>query len=278
MTANRDASSTGYILTFHSQNVPGYPHSDIDDHVALDRALELVAELRMPVLRLVEVARQLRRGGLGLPPKYVCLTFDDGTDYDWEPVRGPTGQVHEPFVAILQRHSKRWAGVVWKRKVVATSFVVASPEARLDIMRPLLPVCMSEGWWKPAQRSGFIDIGVHGWDHVHPSVVAMQSQPQLVERFDRVASLEQAQVQVERAGSYIAERAGTESAQLFAYPYGQVSEFLAASYLPGQDRIIAAFTTEGTPIKPGMDIWRLPRMVCGWHWRSVPELRALLVN
>jgi len=261
------AARKGFVLTFHSQNVTGYEHAALDDHVALDESLNLLAALGMPVLRLVDAVHYLRESPDKLPARYVCLTFDDGTDFDWRLVKGPTGQIHEPFSSILKRH-----------EATGTSFVVASPEAREDIMRPLQPVQMSEDWWHDAQQSGLIDIGVHGWDHVHPSVTAMRSTPDLIERFDRVASREQALLQIDKAVDYIATRAGPGSARVFAYPYGQVSDFLADSYLPAQDRILAAFTTAGVAIEEGMDRWRLPRFVCGWHWRSPDELRKLLLD
>lgn len=261
-----NSARKGFVLVFHSQNVAGYDHATLDDHVALDESLSLVVALRLPVLRLVDTVRYLQEAPDKLPMRYVCLTFDDGTDFDWKEVTGPAGQVHEPFAAILKRHGA----------VNATSFVIASPQAREDIMRPLKPVRMSEDWWDEAQESGLIDIGLHGWDHVHPSVTAMQSTPDLIERFDRVASPEQAQLQIDKAADYIAARAGPASARVFAYPYGQVSDFLADSYLPAQSRILAAFTTAGVALEDGMDRWRLPRFVCGWHWRSSDELRALL--
>ena len=259
------AGSRGYILAFHSQNVEGAHYKVHDDHVGLDATLGELAECSVPVLRLLDVVLTLRDAPHRLPARYACITFDDGTDYDWEAIRGPSGQVHESFGSILRRYGAS-----------GTAFVIASPEAREDIMRRLSPVRMSEAWWREAQQSGVVDIGVHGWDHVHPSVASVASTPDLAGRFDRVATPAQARKQVDDAVEYIALRAGPGSARLFAYPYGQVSEYLASDYLERQDRIFAAFTTDGIALTPGMDRWRLPRFVHGWHWHGRPALRSLL--
>ena len=55
-----------------------------------------------------------------------------------------------------------------------------------------------------------------------------------------------------------------------------VSEFIAMQCFPSQDEILGAFTTEGRPLREDCDPWRLPRFVCGWHWKTNDELRALL--
>jgi hypothetical protein len=55
-----------------------------------------------------------------------------------------------------------------------------------------------------------------------------------------------------------------------------VSDYLADEYFPAQSETWAAFTTEARPLVEGADLWRLPRFVCGWHWKSAPELEAIL--
>ncbi len=266
----------GFVLAFHSHNIAGSGYAT-NDHVALDESLQVIAELAIPVLRLLDVVMRLRADPNELPRRFACITFDDGTDYDWKPIAHPAWGAQEAMVDILRRHSKSLIPGIWLRKTRATSFVIASPQARQQIMRALHPVLMSEDWWPTAQRSGFMDIGVHGWNHVHPSVDEMQSSPELVERFDRIASLDQALLQVNRAVEYIVSRARGDSARTFAYPYGHVSDYLADTFFPTQDRVLAAFTTEGMPLEPGMDIWRLPRLVCGWHWKEREELQQLLL-
>jgi peptidoglycan/xylan/chitin deacetylase (PgdA/CDA1 family) len=264
----------GFVLTFHSNNISGNTYQS-NDHVALDQSLALIERLRLPVLRLADVAAALRDAAFSrLPARFVCITFDDGTDYDWKAVPHPVHGVQEPMIRILQRHSTRLLGLLWRRRAVATSFVIASPMARKEMAGPENP--LSDDWWAHAQSSGFMDIGSHGWNHVHPAVSEMRECPELIEAFGKIATADEARKQIEGAAGYIRAKAGEDSARLFAYPYGQVSEYLANEYLPAQKEIRAAFTTEDRPLLENADIWRLPRFVCGWHWKSNDDLEGIL--
>lgn len=106
----------------------------------------------------------------------------------------------------------------------------------------------------------------------------MRACPELVEAFGRIATAEQAELQIGRAYEYIRARTKSDCARLFTYPYGQVSEYLANHYLPAQDKVWAGFTTEARPLEQGADIWRLPRYVCGWDWKSNDELKRILFD
>jgi peptidoglycan/xylan/chitin deacetylase (PgdA/CDA1 family) len=269
---------TGHVLTFHSQNIAGTSGAT-NDHVALDECIALLRSAGIPVLRALEVVRRMRRGAFGsLPQRFACITFDDGTDFDWRdlghPQHGPQPSMH----SILRKHSLRLLGPLWLRRIPATSFVIASPEARREISSEAFhdPAMMSDDWWRAAQSSGLLDIGSHGWDHVHPAVSQVRARPGLTEAFHNVATREEAALQIERSHEFIRAKAGGRAARLFAYPYGQVSEFLAAEYLPRQHDTWAAFGTEARPWREDCDIWRLPRYVCGWNWKSSAELERIL--
>lgn len=255
----------GFVLAFHSHNVSGNTY-DTNDHVALDGSLGLIEALGLPVLRLAQVVGELRANSFSrLPERFVCVTFDDGSDYDWKPVRHPLHGDQEPM-----------ADIVRLREAFATSFVIASPAARDEIVAADKPYRLSEDWWAKAQASGFFDIGSHGWNHVHPAVREMRECPELIEAFGKIRTAAQAKLQVDTAAHYIREHAGADAARLFAYPYGQVSDYLADEYFPAQSETWAAFTTEARPLVEGADLWRLPRFVCGWHWKSAAELEAIL--
>ncbi len=267
--------ASGFILAFHSHSISGATYAT-NDHVALDESIALVQRLRIPVLRLLDVVKELRRGAFAtLPERFVCLTFDDGADYDWVDTRHAEQGMQPSMHSILRRHSRRLIGPWWLRKACGTSFVIASPAARRD-MEAALPVRLSDTWWPEAQASGLLDIGSHGWDHVHPAVSEMKSRPELIESFHKIDSGEEAQLQMDCAYEFIRRMTGSDSARLFAYPYGQVSEFIANEYLPGQKHYWAAFTTEARPLHEDCNIWQLPRYVCGWNWKSAEELGKLL--
>jgi peptidoglycan/xylan/chitin deacetylase (PgdA/CDA1 family) len=257
----------GFVLAFHSHNISGNGY-ETNDHVALDESLGLLAGLGVPVLRLASVVDALRAGSFAqLPERFACLTFDDGSDYDWLRLDHPLHGWQEPMAAIVAR-----------RRCVATSFVIASPAARDEIAGPQKAYRLSDDWWADAQACGYFDIGSHGWNHVHPAVSEMQASPALVENFGNVRTPDEAELQIGTAARYIQAKAGARSARLFAYPYGQVSDYLADEWLPAQDEILAAFSTEDRPLEEGADIWRLPRFVCGWHWKSNAGLEDILAR
>ncbi|MBC8022972.1 MAG: polysaccharide deacetylase family protein, partial [Burkholderiales bacterium] len=234
-----------------------------------------------PVLRLLDVARELRAGSFArLPPRFACITFDDGSDYDWRDAAFPGHGVQRSMSSILRSHSRKLLGLAWLKRAHATSFVIASPRARHEIAASALgdPGLMSDSWWREAQRSGLMDIGTHGWNHVHPAVSEMASRPELVERFDRIDNPVDAGLQVDRAYESIHARAGGDAGRIFAYPYGQVSEFIAAKHLPAQRDVVAAVAVEPKPLQAQTDPWRIPRYVCGPDWSSDEGLEALLAR
>ena len=270
----------GFVLTFHSHNIAGNDYAT-NDHVALDATLGLLERLRVPVVRLLTAARHLRAGTLGsLPPRFACLTFNDGSDFDWRDIRHPVHGPQRSMFSILRAHSTSLLGLAWTRRAHATSFVIASPRARAEIAAAALGDAglMTDRWWRPAQRSGLMDIGTHGWNHVHPAVSEMAAHPELVESFQRVEGSEEARLQVDAAFDAIAAVAGGDAARIFAYPYGQVSEFIAARHLPAQDRIVAAVAVEPRPLAQDSDPWRIPRYVCGPDWSSDADLERLLAG
>ena len=261
-----------FVLAFHSTTVSGNTY-ETNDHVALDEALSWLEHHRIPVLPLSFVVARLRQGVLdSLPAKSVCLTFDDGPDYDWLDVVHPTHGRQPSIGSILKRHS---APGLSGHTTCGTSFVIASRKAREEIAEPE-EVEFSDEWWHEAHASGFLEIGSHGWNHLHPRVSEMRTKPELVESFDRICTWAEADLQLKRAFEYIREKAGADAGRLFAYPYGKVSEFVATEYLPRQSDYLAAFTTAASPIHKHCDIWRLPRYVSGWHFRSNGDLKAIL--
>jgi len=268
----------GFILAFHSHNIAGNTY-ETNDHVALDGSLGLLGELGIPVLRLADIVRALRERTFGeLPARFAAITMDDGSDYDWKPLTHPVHGPQEPMGAIVRRHTRAILGIFARRRACATAFVIASPEARDQITGPAKPYRLSDDWWAEAQSSGYFDIGCHGWNHVHPLVEEVRRSPDLVEAFGNVRTPEEAERQVTQAARFIRGRAGAAAAHLFAYPYGQVSDYLADTWLPAQDDVLAAFTTVDRPLEAGADPWRLPRYVCGWHWKSSDDLRAILAG
>ena len=64
--------------------------------------------------------------------------------------------------------------------LAATSFVIASPEARramestFDAEYTFLSAgVLNDNWWSPAIATGLIAIANHSWDHLHPALASV---------------------------------------------------------------------------------------------------------
>lgn len=249
------------ILTYHAMNIGGNDYAD-NDHVALASDLATIARMGRRVVPLARVVAALLGDDVDLNGA-VALSFDDGSWFDWYDIEHPTCGMQRGFAALLR-----------EANAVATSFVIASPAARVELDRS----CMvgrgwwGDEWWHDAIVEGRIAIESHSWDHAHDSLG-------LSGRFDSVDSYASADAEIRQAADYIDARCAPHRASLLAYPYGQRSEYLEREYLPRhahEHRVRAAFTTEPAPVTRASNRWALPRYVCGHHWKSPDELERLL--
>lgn len=84
--------------------------------------------------------------------------------------------------------------------------------------------------------------------------------------------------EIRMASDWITARIG-RPCEMFAYPFGHSNEFLSRDYLPGRSaehRALAAFGTQGRAVANDDSVWDLPRLICGYHWKSSAELQAFL--
>lgn len=259
------------ILTYHSQLIFGHDYA-LNSHVALAEDLERIraAGRRLVPLSAVVDAVLGKDTGFDLG-RAVCITFDDGTDFDWHALEHPQHGRQPGFAQVLRDHARRhgiWAG--------ATSFVLASADARRLIAREALGrEWMNHDWWRAAQAEGVIEIQSHGWDHRHPCLPADDTP---LGDFYGVDNEAACRLQVEQASDVIGQLCGRRP-DLFAYPYGQASDFLRYEYLPRrqlQHGLRAAVGTEPGHVHLDSDPWFLPRYIHVEHWKSGAELEALL--
>ena len=133
-------------------------------------------------------------------------------------------------------------------------------------------------WWREATASGVMDVECHSWDHVHPNLDEVAQQDQVKGDFGMVRTYADCDVQFARAGAYMGANLGKRPS-LFAYPYGQVSDYVTDEYLPtyrAEHQFRAAFTTDSRAVSRSDNIWRLPRYVFGQDWKTPEGLKDIL--
>jgi peptidoglycan/xylan/chitin deacetylase (PgdA/CDA1 family) len=279
----------GFVLTYHSHHVVGADYAR-NDHAALALDLELVTRLGGELVSLRSLVEAFY-GPERKPPDrsrtLVALTFDDGPAYDVEPFVHPEFGPQRGFLGIMRDFLAR-GGAATQPGLSATSFVIASPEARAVIESTydaaytyVGPGAMTDAWWNGAIEDGLIAIANHSWDHLHPALPKVAHSRQVRADFTQVLTDEDAEAQIAAAGEFIARRTVARSAPFFAYPFGQSNAFLAEDYLPrnaARLKLQAAFTDEPRPVTGAQNRWRLPRYICGHHWKSSEELAAILAG
>lgn len=267
------------VLAYHAVNISGNGYAS-NDHVAFAADLRLIADLGLHIVPLHWVVDQL----LGMAnrdlTRCVALSCDDGSDFDWfdleHPSHGPQRSLfHCLGDFITERGSSAQPGLH------LTSFVIASPQAREHIDRGCLAGhgWMSDRWWKQAVQSGRMAIENHSFDHNHtaiplPGLFGMQRGS-----FHPVDNRERADAQIAAAAAYINAQTNPYKTTLFCYPYGHVNDYLRREYFPECTDVHgmrAAFGDGATPVTAASDRWNVPRYICGWHWKSPEQLRAIL--
>jgi peptidoglycan/xylan/chitin deacetylase (PgdA/CDA1 family) len=284
----RSALNYGLVLAYHSHHVVGDEYG-LNDHLALAEDLELITTAGYRIVPIVDFVDSWGRwsrasGGVPQATQLIALTFDDGPVYDVADFVHPEFGQQRSFLNILRDFQAKHAGNV-QPDLHATSFVIASPEARSVMERTfdadytyLGPQSMGDEWWTPAIETGMIGIANHSWDHLHPALRTVAHSRQVRADFRQVVTLEDANAQIAAASAFIAQRTGGKASPFFAYPFGHYNDFLVSSYFPqhATSGVRAAFSIDPRPVVGQDSIWCLPRYVCGDNWRSPDELWRIL--
>lgn len=267
------------VLTYHGLHAPGWGYHE-NDHVALEHDLEMLAGLGFRVISLSRLLQALldERLEIARGDRLVALTFDDGTDLDYEDfAHADYGHLKSLRRILLESACQSLDG----GPPHATSFVIASPAARTELDR----TCIAgrgqwrDHWWLDAARDGPLGIANHSWDHTHPSLEKLVVDEWHRGRFDGIDDFKSADAEILEAEKYIREKTGARSSPYFAYPYGHSNGFLVEEYFPARsDWFEAAFTTGGRPVTPSDCRWLIPRFVCGDHWKSPEGLMEILTG
>ena len=264
------------ILTYHALHAPGDDYAS-NDHAALETDMAVLRRLGFRIAPLADVAAYAADNGARYLEQgtWAALSFDDGTDWDYHDY-DYDGRCIKSFYTILKEAAVHGESP----PPTAVSFVIASPEARRILDR----TCIAgrdnwrDSWWSDATRSGVLGIGNHSWDHVHDTLPTVAQREQRKGTFLGVDSLADADIQIRQAEQFICARAGATT-RLFAYPYGEAPDYLVADYFPNHRErhgIVAAFVTGGDYATRRSNRWKIPRFVCGEHWKTPDELARIL--
>ena len=282
-------SGRAVVLTYHSHHVVGPSYAE-NDHLALAMDLELITEVGGLLVPLADIVDSLVGDRDSRSPRHgawlrVAITFDDGPNYDVMPLDHPVLGRQPGFLGVMRQFIAKH-GERCQSGLSATSFVIASPEARRVIETTFDPQytfqepgSMTDDWWDGAIDTGLISIANHSWDHLHPALSELAHSQQARADFARVRTPEDADRQIAAAGRFIAARTHGRASPFFAYPFGHYNEFLTKHYFPGvrTHGVRAAFTVDPRRVAPAQNVWRIPRFVCGDDWKSPGELEAILL-
>jgi len=268
------------VLTYHSVNIVENSYR-ANDHIALASDLSTLTRLGWRIVSIREVVswHQFSNVESG-SEKAVAISCDDGSWFDYYDLEHPTCGMQRSFLNILRDFKAQWGAYI-KSPPHITTFVISSPDARdeLDKKGLIGKRWWGDEWWSDAEASGMMEIGCHSWDHVHPDLERVVQRNQVKGDFSLINSFQDCEIQVRRAGDYIAAQLEGRRPILYAYPWGEASEYIQTTYLPNyRDRhgFEAAFSTEPKPLEKSDSIWSLPRFVFGRDWTSPEGLESLL--
>ncbi|MCF6318428.1 MAG: polysaccharide deacetylase family protein [Proteobacteria bacterium] len=259
-----------FILTYHSTNIFGNTYQT-NDLVAFRSDLQLFKELCVEIISTHDLVAWLK-GKKSLDPdgKYVALTFDDGCELDYYDWQHPTHGYQQSFYTSMKTYDG---------KIHATSFVIASDKARMDLVNTCTAgfEIWGDQWWQEAENSGLFSVENHSWDHLHATLLTVKQKNNLKGDFTKIDNLSDANTQIKEASGYINSRVLNKRTTLFAYPYGHYNDYLTREYFPiEQNEISAAFTCGAEPVIQNTNLWKVPRYVCGLDWKTSLELTEML--
>ena len=266
------------ILTWHAIDVAGDDCAS-NDHAAFREDLEKIHALGLRVVPLAAIARALVRRELASLDGCLGLSFDDGADFDFHDMPHPTWGPQRGMSNLLADFRARH-GAGAQPSLHATSFTIVSPEARRALDATSLIGCgwWNDDWYASAERRGTMAVESHSWDHNDASLAATATRaPRGRFMIEEEADAEAEIGEAARALRALRKRDGDV---LFAYPFGDVSAFLARDWFPRRGDALgipAAFSAnDPEPVHGGSSRWAIPRFTARHHWKSPEELERLL--
>jgi hypothetical protein len=267
------------VLTYHSNNIAGNDYTG-NDHVAFAADLRLIDDLGLRIVPLQRVVDRLLGRHADDLHHCVALTCDDGTDFDHVDIdhptdglqrslfnclrdfrnaarrRGPAGPAPDQLRDFRSRrartdgqgvHGRTWLD---ERGVVARSRLFGPDGDREPQLGP--------------QPSVPADARVRSaWSAATSSRSRPKRRPNSRLRKRRTTCR-----RASAAGRVCSATRSAISANTYTETGCRRAAHRSASTLPS--------ATARPPVTESGDRWNLPRYICGWHWKTPDELRAIL--
>ncbi len=267
------------VLTYHAVNIAGNDYAT-NDHIAFAHDLRLIRELGLRIVPATWVIDQMTGAAQRDLRGCVALTCDDGSHFDYYDLDHPQHGPQRSLFNCMADFAAEF-GESAQPDMHLTCFVIASRDARDHIDRQCLVGrdWMSDRWWQPAAQSGRIGIENHSFDHNHAAIPLPGVDGMERGTFFTVDTVARADAEIAQAARLIDLVIAPQKTSLFCYPFGNVNDFLRDEYFPdhtAEHGMRAAFGDGAQPATEHTDRWNVPRFVCGWHWKSPDELRAIL--
>jgi peptidoglycan/xylan/chitin deacetylase (PgdA/CDA1 family) len=273
------------ILTYHPIHIVENSYVG-NDLMALESDLATIDRLGLPVVSLDQAitaaaSPRILQEGEG---DAVAINFDDGSVFDHEDHDHPTCGLHRSAATIL-RDAARRLGCLSGARPLASTFVIASPEARAEMDRNdyFGGNYWPDTWWPQAARDGVLSIESHSWDHNHPSIARSVQRDNVRGTFRNIETFEEAEAEIAQSLDYIERRAGKRPA-FFAFPWGESNDYLGREYLPrrgpelGLKAAVSSAPLASGWVTDSSHRWLLPRFVCGHDWKDPAGLERLLAG
>jgi peptidoglycan/xylan/chitin deacetylase (PgdA/CDA1 family) len=275
--------SRAAILTYHPLHIIENTYAG-NDLLALESDLATLDRLGIQVRSLDQLFTAPGSDRLlnDLRMPVVSITFDDGSVFDFVDRPHPTCGPQRSAATILAQNAARRPNLAASLPL-ATTFVIASPEARAELDRRdyFGGGYWGDEWWREAAASGVLGVESHSWDHNHPSLERTLQRDNVRGTFENIETVAEAEGEIARSLAYIERRAGV-APRFFAYPWGEANAFLVDEYLPHRGASLGLkAAVSSAPLASGFVTedsgrWLVPRFVCGHDWKSPEGLEALL--
>ena len=208
------------ILTYHPIHIVANDYAG-NDLLALESDLRTIDRLGLRVVSLDQAITPCGERELLVDAGdvAVAITFDDGSVFDFVDHDHPTCGPQRAAGTILAE-AARHLPALRDARPLASTFVIASPEARVELDRKdyFGGGYWPDGWWRQATSGGVLSVESHSWDHNHPLLERSLQRDNVRGTFGNITTHAEAEGEIAQSVAYIARTAGGNNDNRSAEP------------------------------------------------------------